>query len=742
MPNLLSGGTLRDGDSGEFIQLSGAMPQLPATETTLTGFTLVTNELLQTSYRSSLGFVEFTTSSMYSALGDGVVRVLATGTTYNAISTTTATLVVQGGVGIGANLIVEDDIIVNGLTIGRGYEGVNNIVIKTTASNQINDFPEGQESIAIGYSVLDGLSTSYKDIAIGRYALSSGTRISNSIAIGDSALKNLGVPDYEPIATIAGVTVPAQIFISTVTQTNPAEIQTVSAHNLSTGTKIYISGVIGFNTGTSSVLNDKNFWVDVVSPSTLALYKDRAITVSLDATTATAYVTGGEIFRPIAVTASANNLTTGTEVTLYDVGGMTELNNDHFWVDVIDNTSFYIYADSIQKLPVTGIGYNAYTGGGSIGRSYIRDRNIAIGTDAAKSLIDGENNFFFGDRVAENLNTGSNNFIFGHQVAANLIRGNGIIAIGADNIVDGVDNQINIGSVFYYNGTGTATINADTEVGLGTESTSTTTGSLTVTGGAGIAKNLFVGGAFHVVNSSSYFYKDLLPVGDVNIGSPTSPFNSLYLKGSTLYLSTVTLKSPNDLAFNVESTAGFVTQTIGNLYLNSGLASTLPGNGSLRVQGGAGILGDVNIGASLTVEGGGAVTLSPSGNDVFIKPTTGGSVEIRPALQGSIDNMEIGINDSANADFEAVRVKATTSATSTTTGALQVSGGIGALGNVYAASGNPLENYLLYTPRTFISPTPPPNPRVGDFWIDDTIAAFLMRIQEGTSTFWIQIGTA
>jgi len=48
----------------------------------------------------------------------------------------------------------------------------------------------------------------------------------------------------------------------------------------------------------------------------------------------------------------------------------------------------------------------------------------------------------------------------------------------------------------------------------------------------------------------------------------------------------------------------------------------------------------------------------------------------------------------------------------------------------------------LYTPRTFISPTPPPNPRVGDFWIDDTIAAFLMRIQEGTSTFWIQIGTA
>ena len=61
MPSLLSGSTLRRGGSGEFIELANAQPQLPATDTTLTGFTLVTNSLLQTSYRSSLGFVEFTT---------------------------------------------------------------------------------------------------------------------------------------------------------------------------------------------------------------------------------------------------------------------------------------------------------------------------------------------------------------------------------------------------------------------------------------------------------------------------------------------------------------------------------------------------------------------------------------------------------------------------------------------------------------------------------------------------------
>jgi hypothetical protein len=59
MPSLLSGSTLRRGGSGEFIDLPGAQPQLPATDTTLTGFTLVTDNVLRTSYRSSLGFIEF-----------------------------------------------------------------------------------------------------------------------------------------------------------------------------------------------------------------------------------------------------------------------------------------------------------------------------------------------------------------------------------------------------------------------------------------------------------------------------------------------------------------------------------------------------------------------------------------------------------------------------------------------------------------------------------------------------------
>jgi hypothetical protein len=82
MAKLISGSTIRRGGSGEFIDLAGAMPQLPPTDTTATGFTIVTDSLLRTTYRSSLGFVEFSDASMYSSLPEGTIRILDFQTSY------------------------------------------------------------------------------------------------------------------------------------------------------------------------------------------------------------------------------------------------------------------------------------------------------------------------------------------------------------------------------------------------------------------------------------------------------------------------------------------------------------------------------------------------------------------------------------------------------------------------------------------------------------------------------------
>ena len=196
MPRLLSGSTLRGGGSGDFLKLADAQPQLPATETTLTGFTIATDSVLRSSYRSSLGFVQFHTGTMYSLLPEGTVRVLATGSSFLSTSTSSGNFVVQGGVGIGGNMHVEDDIIVSRLTIGTGYEGKNNIVFRNTQSTAITGLEDGQNSIAIGYDVLNGLITANKVIAMGRRALSSGTDISNTIAIGDSALALMGTNNF------------------------------------------------------------------------------------------------------------------------------------------------------------------------------------------------------------------------------------------------------------------------------------------------------------------------------------------------------------------------------------------------------------------------------------------------------------------------------------------------------------------------------------------------------------------
>ncbi len=193
MPSLLSGKTLRRGGSGQFIDLAGAMPQLPATDTTLTGFTLVTDSLLRTSYKSSLGFIEFTSASMYSALPEKPITILGTGTQTIAVSTNTGALVVRGGIGVHGTIYTEDDIFVNGVRIGVGFEGINNIIFRGTATAHPDNFEDGKANIAIGYDTLQGLETSLKNIALGRLVLSSGTNISNNIGIGDSALKMVGV---------------------------------------------------------------------------------------------------------------------------------------------------------------------------------------------------------------------------------------------------------------------------------------------------------------------------------------------------------------------------------------------------------------------------------------------------------------------------------------------------------------------------------------------------------------------
>jgi predicted acyltransferase (DUF342 family) len=111
MPNLLSGAKLRTGGSGQFIKLQDAMPQLPQSPSTSTGYTVVTNDKLVTSYASSLGNIEFYNGQVYSNVTSTSLTLIGTGTTSVIIRAnnpvaSTSTLIVQGGASIFGDLFV------------------------------------------------------------------------------------------------------------------------------------------------------------------------------------------------------------------------------------------------------------------------------------------------------------------------------------------------------------------------------------------------------------------------------------------------------------------------------------------------------------------------------------------------------------------------------------------------------------------------------------------------------------
>jgi hypothetical protein len=570
MPSLLSGSTLRRGGSGEFIELANAQPQLPATDTTLTGFTLVTNSLLQTSYRSSLGFVEFTTGSMYSALPEGAVRILATGTTFLSTNTYSGNLIVEGGVGIGGNIHVEEDIVVNGLTIGRGYEGVNNIVIKGTAAPQVNDFLNGQETIVIGYDALTGLLTSYKNIAVGRYALNSGTELSSSIAIGDSSLKRIGSIHAQPIG-----------IITTASNASPVVLE-VTNHGLSTGTRVSLTGILG----------------------------------------------------------------------------MSEINSQTYYISALTTNTVALYANSILSTPVNGTTYGTFTGTSTALLSRVLERhgNIAHGVDSASNLIDGRENVFFGHESGKNLTTGSYNIIIGHNIIPELTTGSGIISIGGDSIVNGLDNQVNIGSVFYFDGTGYASVNAETTVGLGSRAeilstgsfttTSTVTGGLVVVGGAFIWDNLIVADTIEQKGTgTNYFSGSIVPTtSTVDLGSLAFPFRDLYLSGLTLYIGGIPISRPVPDQISIGTSTTQVNA--GSLNITGGQQSTSTTTGALVVSGGIGVSGDITL-------------------DGSIRTTSTGT--------------EVSFNTGT---FNTVKINGLTQSISTETGALVVKGGVGIGGDL------------------------------------------------------------
>jgi hypothetical protein len=439
MPLLLSGSQKNTSSLSGYANVPNLQYQLGPTPRNDTGYTLITNSSSQAIYVSSLGNLQFNFGTVVSNLPNQNITFIGTGTgniiikgLQANVSTNTGVLVVQGGVGIEKGLYTGQDINVNGLTIGRGYSGANNIVITGAASSITNtvDF-DGENSISIGWSALGGLTSSQNSIAIGRYALSSGTNLTNTIAIGDSSLQKAG--------TISSVFVGNISSISTGTST----VITIANHGLITGSSITISGV-GGRLGTN--LNGNTYLTNVISNSTISLY----------------------------------NFTYPDDLYYYAKNSVYSLVFNRN--SAIDSTNFGTGTVTSAVAYRNIVTYANIAIGTSAGQSFYNGQhNFFLGDGAAPNFTSGNFNFFIGYNVSENMITGDNNISFNSKV----IKSGYSNQIGFGNVFyyDGIGKTSISSTVFM----------GDTSVYSDATGSFNGTGALQVYGGAGVRSSLFVG---------------------------------------------------------------------------------------------------------------------------------------------------------------------------------------------------------------------------------------------------------
>jgi hypothetical protein len=248
---------------------------------------------------------------------------------------------------------------------------------------------------------------------------------------------------------------------------------------------------------------------------------------------------------------------------------------------------------------------------------------------------------------------------------------------------------------------------------LTTASTSTSTGALVVSGGIGVAGATYSGGTIRVLGSS---HTTRIRFDDAIIDFSNTAENA-YVTG-TISGNTLQLKGNNG--------TGLTIGTTGNVSIASTTASTSTSTGALVVSGGVGVAGVIHGGNNIRATGNlyagdssvstGAVSIqigdSRTGSGYahldFIGDTTysdyglrlirgdGGANTTSSLLHRGTGALQIVTEEAASillstasttaltiTSAQQVQVNATTASTSTSTGALVVSGGVGVAGALY-----------------------------------------------------------
>jgi predicted acyltransferase (DUF342 family) len=596
--------------------------------------------------------------------------------------------------------------------------GGNNAVMGTSALYNNKD---GSYNIAIGYNAgYSDISGSYNSY-LGTNTSTSGN-YSYSTAIGCGA--NITANNQVVIGTLNDYLYIPSVKASTSTENGCLVVRGgIGVYgNVNVGRDIGISGTTRSTSSTTGAL---------VVAGGVGISGNVNIGGDVD-------ISGGNITAPTATSTDNSRIvaTTAfvkTAITALLSSDNTWANTNSFSKNIYANavvigkygSNNYVMGDELSNL--NGGSYNTIMGPNCMTRVITGSNNIGMGNEALNNIEPGSNNIGIGIYALNESTDNDNNCAVGHY-ALNTTAGNNNTGFGSyagNNNIYGVNNTYigyNTGASSHNYSYSTAigysaTITENNQIVLGTSgeyvsipgtkaSTSSTSGALVVSGGAGIAGNVYVGGNLYAT-------------------TPDSNNNSTQV-ATTSYVQTA-------ISNNAFTTTGNYTWTGTNTFSNE-TASTSITSGALIVSGGAGISGNVYVGGNIVANN---LTMGLYGDnnihigrnlimqiqDTAIQNVIVGYQALNGITSGSKNtsigtyagqsnstgsyNTYVGVNTDTVGNFsnstalgynstitgnnqvvlgtstEYVSIPGTNVSTSSITGALVVSGGAGISGNVY-----------------------------------------------------------
>jgi len=633
----------------------------------------------------------------------GTVTVPATSitSTTNSTSTVSGALQVTGGVGIGGNLYVGGNTrIYGGLTVDGSFNVIGSIISETI-----------QETIRISERVDISNSGTGPGLTVRQHGTAAIAEFFDD-TISIMQIKDGGDVSMNNQLFVGGI---ASIKNTTVaTSTASGALQVVGGAGI--GGNLYVGGTTVGITKTMVGLSNVDNTADTAKPVSTAQQTALDLKANLASPTFTGTVSGitksmvglgsvdntADTAKPVSTaqqTALDLKANLASPTFTGTVGGITK---SMVGLGSVDNTADAAKPVSTAQQTALDLKANlaspTFTGTvGGITKSMVGLGSVDNTADTAKPVSTAQQTALdLKANLASPTFTGTVGGITKSMVGLSNVDNTADTAKPVSTAQQtALDLKANLASPTF---TGTLTT-PETLITNSTASASTTTGALVVSGGAGIGGNAFIGGNVNVggnifLNTGNSIYVNgvVLSTGGGG-GGGTS--------GNVVATSTTVSTSTTTGALVVSGGAGIVgdVNVGGIIETFSSAAATSTATGALQVIGGAGIGGTVYAGGintgSLTILSpdfalwyavrGGTFTQGSNGRALVHDNITGWNPTAPNATKANsqlVINYQTDYGSGTRVDSDLI-INSSTASTSTVSGAVRVGGGVGIGGNVY-----------------------------------------------------------